>query len=66
MNPQRNDKSGVCELCNKHFDQLAIDAMKNSYNDMEETDQATIKGSVLLVMTCKCLVCQASSTGLCE
>ena len=44
MNLSRNDKSGVCELCNKKFDQRALDAMKIAYDDAEETDQATIKG----------------------
>ena len=44
LNPYRNDKSGICELCNKHFDQLAIDSMKNIYDEAEDTDQATIKG----------------------
>lgn len=44
LNLSRNDKSGMCELCNKKFDQRALDAMKIAYDDAEETDQATIKG----------------------
>ena len=44
LNLSRNDKSGLCELCNTKFDQQALEAMKNAYIDAEETDQATIKG----------------------
>ena len=44
LNLSRNDKTGLCELCNTKFDQQALEAMKIAYNDDEETDQATIKG----------------------
>ena len=44
LNLSRNDKSGICELCNKKFDQRALDAMRIAYEDIEETDPATIKG----------------------
>jgi len=45
LNLSRNDKSGMCELCNKKFDQRALEAMKIAYDDAEETDQATIKAA---------------------
>ena len=54
LNLSRNDKSGMCELCNKKFDQRALEAMKIAYDDAEETDQATIKGfafSIDLLLT---------------
>ena len=44
----------MCELCNKKFDQRALEAMKIAYDDAEETDQATIKGfafSIYLLLT---------------
>ena len=44
LNLSRNDKSGLCELCNTKFDQQALEAMKIAYIDAEEIDQATIKG----------------------
>ena len=44
LNLSRNDKSGLCELCNTKFDQKALEAIKIAYIDAEETDQATIKG----------------------
>ena len=54
LNLSRNDKSGMCELCNKKFDQRALEAMKVAFDDAEETDQATIKGfafSIDLLLT---------------